>query len=158
VTIDDALRSIHSLYVDTAPFIYFVEKSPNYIERMRAVFLRVDSGALTILTSAITLTETLNKPFQANDKILLDAYFTLYLKTQHVLFVPASESVAIRAAQLRAQYNLKTPDALQISAALETGCDGFLTNDLSFRRIAELPVIIVDELELEPPLTSETSI
>jgi predicted nucleic acid-binding protein len=49
---------------------------------------------------------------------------------------------------LRARYNLRTPDALQISAALETSCQAFLTNDTQLKRVTELRMLILDELEL----------
>jgi predicted nucleic acid-binding protein len=55
---------------------------------------------------------------------------------------------AERAADLRARYGLKTPDALQIGCALESGCDAFLCNDLALKRVTELRVLALDELEL----------
>jgi predicted nucleic acid-binding protein len=39
------------------------------------------------------------------------------------------------AARLRANYNLRTPDALHVATALESSCDAFLTNDLGLKRI-----------------------
>jgi predicted nucleic acid-binding protein len=40
------------------------------------------------------------------------------------------------AAQLRAATNMKTPDALQLAAALTTGCATFVTNDRRMPRVA----------------------
>jgi predicted nucleic acid-binding protein len=40
------------------------------------------------------------------------------------------------AAQLRAATGVKTPDALQLAAAMSSGCTAFVTND---RRIPEIP-------------------
>lgn len=40
----DALGDVGTLGIETAPFIYFVEKHPTYVDRMRAIFQRVDSG------------------------------------------------------------------------------------------------------------------
>ncbi len=57
-------------------------------------------------------------------------------------------TVAERAADLRARYNLRTPDALQTAAALDTGWQAFLTNDTQLKRVIELRVLILDELEL----------
>ncbi|MEP7294186.1 MAG: PIN domain-containing protein [Chloroflexota bacterium] len=58
-------------------------------------------------------------------------------------------AIASRAAQLRAQYNLKTPDALQAAAALEMGCNAFLTNDAGLKRVSGISVLMIDELELD---------
>jgi predicted nucleic acid-binding protein len=43
---------------------------------------------------------------------------------------------------------LRTPDALQIATALEAGCEAFLSNDAGLRRVTELRVLILDDLEL----------
>ena len=52
------------------------------------------------------------------------------------------------AADLRARYRLRTPDALQIAAALVTGCEAFLTNDAALRRVTDLQVLVLDELAI----------
>ncbi|MGL5942119.1 MAG: type II toxin-antitoxin system VapC family toxin [Waterburya sp.] len=49
---------------------------------------------------------------------------------------------------MRVKYNLKLPDALQITTAIETGCDSFLTNDKALKRVTELRILILDELEI----------
>ncbi len=59
-----------------------------------------------------------------------------------------SVAAAERAAALRARYHLRLPDALQIAVALEAGCEAFLTNDRALKRVAELRVLVLDELEL----------
>lgn len=62
--------------------------------------------------------------------------------------MPVSAAIAEYAAEMRSQYNLRTLDALHIASAVETGCDAFLTNDLTFRRIARLRVLVLDELDV----------
>jgi predicted nucleic acid-binding protein len=37
---------------------------------------------------------------------------------------------------------------LQVAAALNVGCQAFLTNDMTLKRVIELRVLILDELEL----------
>ena len=67
--------------------------------------------------------------------------------------VPPYEPVAYLAADLRARYNLRTPDAIQIATAILTGCDAFLTNDDGLRRVsAEMPVIIMHEIDPNVPV------
>ncbi|MBK9715381.1 MAG: PIN domain-containing protein [Kouleothrix sp.] len=61
---------------------------------------------------------------------------------------PIDAVVADQAAELRASYGLRTPDALQIAAALAAGCTAFLTNDARLQRVTELRVLVLDELEL----------
>jgi len=46
------------------------------------------------------------------------------------------------AAKFRAQYNLTLSDALQLAVALQSNCDALLTNDIVFKRVNELRIII----------------
>lgn len=71
-------------------------------------------------------------PFQAGDVALVTAYRDLLLASRHFSLVPIDAVVAERAAELRARYRLRTPDALQISAVLSRGCPAFLTNDTAY--------------------------
>jgi predicted nucleic acid-binding protein len=53
----------------------------------------------------------------------------------------------MQAAELRAKYNLRTADALQVASALSVNCDTFLTNDKQLNRLTELRVLVLDDLE-----------
>jgi predicted nucleic acid-binding protein len=52
-----------------------------------------------------------------------------------------NSAVYDRAAEIRAQHGFKTPDAIHLAAAIESGCDRFLTND---RRLARFTGITVE--------------
>ena len=74
------------------------------------------------------------------------AFRNLLLETQGITTVALTVGIAERTAQLRADHNLRTPDAVQIATALLSGCDAFLTNDEKLKRVTELRVIVVTEL------------
>lgn len=42
--------------------------------------------------------------------------------------------------------NLTLADAFQISSALATGCEAFLTNDIGIKGISDLNVIVLSEM------------
>lgn len=144
--ISDALKNVNRLAIDTAPYIYYVENHPIYAEKVDVIFGIIETQSIVIITSVMTLTETLMKPLQANDKALIDAYNDLL--TQNVQLVPITAPIARSAAELRARYKLHTPDALHIATAIDAGCDAFLTNDLGLKRVKELTILVLDELEL----------
>ncbi|MEB2287133.1 MAG: PIN domain-containing protein [Anaerolineae bacterium] len=144
----EALIGVGRLCIDTAPFIYYAERSPGRVDKMRAIFLPVHEGRITAFTSALTLTEALTKPIQARDAELIRLYQTMFRQSRYITLVPIDAGLAERAAELRARYSLKTPDALQVATALWTGCDAFLTNDLNIRRVEDMRVLVLDELEL----------
>ena len=55
------------------------------------------------------------------------------------------ESVAQRAAALRARHRLKLGDALIVATAIEAGCYGLIGNDeLCARRVVEIPCLYLD--------------
>ena len=117
---------------------------------MDAIFLHIETLSLEVITSAITLTEMLMKPMQASDHKLQNSYRDLLAKNAYVRLLPVTAAIAESAANLRARYNLRTPDALHIATAVESGCDAFLTNDLILKRVTELSILVIDELELDP--------
>ena len=41
--------------------------------------------------------------------------------------------------------------ALHVAAAIDASCDAFLTNDLGIKRVTEIKILVLDELELAPP-------
>jgi predicted nucleic acid-binding protein len=58
--------------------------------------------------------------------------------------------IADRAAKLRAECSLKTPDALQAATALASKATAIISNDPAFKRVRDLEVLILDDL-LKPP-------
>ena len=150
IALDDALRSVTLLGFDSAPFIYFVERNPAYLTTMREVFRRVTAGDFHGVTSSVTLTEVLVHPFARYDYKLAKSYRELLQNSVNFRTIAASNAIAERAARLRADYKLRTPDALQIATALECGCEAFLTNDAALTRVGELRVLALDDLMWTP--------
>ena len=143
-----ALTGITHLFLDTSLFIYFVEKNPTYYARAEAVFRRINAGGMMGQTSVVTLSEVLTRPLKVGDTAIVRAYRNLILFSRNLGAESINPVAAEQAAQLRAAYNLKTPDALQVAVAITTGCNAFLTNDRGLKRIQEIPVLILDDLRV----------
>ncbi len=144
--INDILAGISRLAIDTAPLIYFIEAHPTYDNLVAPFFQQIDTGNLQGVTSVITLAEILSLPIQQGNLQLQTQYRTLLLSSAHFEVHNVDVKIAEYAAELRAKYRLRTPDALQVSTAISTGCQAILTNDKNWKRVTELQVIIVDEL------------
>ncbi len=63
--------------------------------------------------------------------------------------IPLDRAVFDRATQLRAESQLKTPDALHLSAAIHAGCREFWTDDKQLKSIASRFLNVIDWLALE---------
>jgi predicted nucleic acid-binding protein len=146
--LDDALIGVSRMGLDTPPVIYFVEAHPTYDSLVTEVFLRGSKGLFALITSVITLTEVLTGPIRSGDIHLQREYRNHLLYSTDFTTLSISPDIAERAAALRARFTLRTPDALQIATALEAGCEAFLTNDGALKRVTDLRILILDELEL----------
>lgn len=147
--ISDALSGMQSLGFDSDCIIYFVDPNPEFDQRMTAIFREVVSGTITGLTSTLTLTEGLVRPLRNGDTQTAQRYRNLLLNSSDFQMLPISADIAEIAADMRVRYNLRTPDAMQVATAIYAGGDAFLTNNgKHFRRMTDLQVLVLNELEL----------
>jgi predicted nucleic acid-binding protein len=148
VKIATALQGVVRLFLDTAPVIYYVERNPTYAPLVDDIFDRVDAGALRAVTSPITLGECLVVPIRQGLAQAQRDFTDLIVSGTNVAFSALDVPTAQQAAELRARYNLNLLDAFQVAVALTSGCDAFLTNDRALLCVRELPILVLDDLEL----------
>lgn len=132
--------------LDTDPLIYFIEEHPTYLESMRYFFEAVDRGDFNVITSTVTLLEVLVQPFRHNNAELADEYRDILLNSANLSTAGISEPVAERAAKLRAEYDIRTPDAIQLALAIEEGASFFVTNDAGLPAVSPLNLLVLDNL------------
>lgn len=133
------------VYLDTAPIIYSVEKNPDFYSLMVPLWQAAQANQFELVSSSLTLLETLVVPIKQNDTVLVHAYERI-LTAADTRLIPISLNILREAARLRAQANLKTPDAIHAATALSAGCIQFITNDPVFRRVSGLTVIVLKDL------------
>lgn len=146
--ITDNFIKMSPLYIDSAPLIYYIEEDTKYIRYMDHIFWLLKETSTQAITSVIILTEVLNKPMQLGNTKLLNDYREILASNSAFQLHLVDSNVAERAAELRAKYNLRTPDALHVATALVSGCKSFLTNDKALGRVTDIPVLILDELSI----------
>jgi predicted nucleic acid-binding protein len=132
-----------SIAVDTAVFIYFIEEDPRFLPLIAPLFREADQDKRDLVTSALTLLEVLVVPYRAGNRLLAERYEALLTRSRGIRLVEVTREQLRAAAQLRAATGVKTPDALQLVAALGTGCTTFVTND---RRLPPVPGLRVLQL------------
>jgi len=131
--------------LDTAPLIYFIEENPIYLEAATLFFKAMDKGDFTVVTSTATLLEVLVQPLRSNNTALASEYQDILLNSK-LMTVEVSSAIAEQAARLRAAYNIRTPDAIQVSAALNAGATYFFTNDIRLPEIPSIQILSLDSL------------
>ena len=131
------------VYVDTAPLIYTVEKHRPYVTLLRPLWESMDR--LSLVSSELAALECLVKPIRVGN-LAIRAHYESFLFAQGLTLLPVSRETLLRAAELRADTGLKTPDAIHAATALEAGCTLFVTNDPHFRRVPGLQVVVPDDV------------
>jgi len=105
------------------------------------LFQAVAAGRRELVTSALTLLEVLVVPYRSGDYRLAERYEALLTRGRGVRVAEISRDHLRAAARLRAATGLRTPDSLQLAAALIAGCTVFLTNDRDLPTIPGLRIV-----------------
>lgn len=128
--------------LDTAPFIAFIEEHPDFVPLVAPVFEDVAAGRREVATSGLTLLEVLVVPYRAGNLALAERYEALLTRSRGVRLVEIGRGELRMAAQLRAVHpSVRTPDALQLAAALSAGCSSFVTNDRDLPALPGLRIL-----------------
>lgn len=127
--------------IDTAPMIYHLETVAPYFSVTKEIFRTLASTNRKGILSMVSVTEIVTKPFREGQQGFIDN-FEKYVLPQFDLREITYE-IAKRAGKLRSQYTLKTPDALVVSTALESGCQLFITNDKNLRKLEAEGITVV---------------
>ena len=146
--IDTALQSTQRLYLDTAPLIYYFEEYSSYISKMDRIFDLIARTPVVTFSAVHILTEVMVKPLQTGNHELAQEYRDILVHSDAHTLVSITVPIAESAADLRARYNLRTPDALHVATAISAGCDALLTNDSQLKQVQEFSILVLDELEL----------
>lgn len=88
------------------------------------------------------------QPLRVGNTALAQRYRRFLLQSRNFSTVPFDATIAERAADLRARYNVRIPDAMQLATAIHAGCQAFLTNDQRLQRVSDTRVLVLGELSL----------
>ncbi len=135
-----------NLYFDTDAAIYLVEKHPKYYPVIAARLAGYPGNLTRIVSSQLIVLECSVQPLRHGNLLLQTAYEQFFSNIERF---EIDLSVLRKAAELRAvTKTLRTPDAIHAATALIYQCDAFFTNDGTYRKVAGLPVAILDDFLL----------
>jgi uncharacterized protein len=119
------------IYLDACLIIYLVENHPRWGARVSGVIAGAKDAQFGI--SPLVKCECLVGPIRRADPIMRRAYdgtFTQFLSLE------MPEPVYLQAAELRARFGMRTPDALHLACAQHHRCDALWTNDDRLTRVS----------------------
>lgn len=146
MSLSSDIGKMSTIFIDTAPFIYYIEADPQFGPLSKEVIDAVQSGLLTAFSSVITLAEVLPRPVQAGRADIAERFSMFLRRGRNLTLLSISADIAEKAGWLRGRYpSIRALDAIQISSALYAETDVFLTNDKRLRRIKEIRIMLLSD-------------
>lgn len=132
--------------LDTSVFIYHLEAHPDYLPLTKIILQGVQSGQWQAVASTVMIMELTVHPWRINRPDIARQYEVILANFPNLRLVEVNRDVARRAAQLRANYNIRPADALQVATTIVNQATVWVSNDKKLKRLARiLDVIILNE-------------
>jgi predicted nucleic acid-binding protein len=106
----------------------------------------VSEGQVAGVASELVLLELLVAPLKKGAQDTADEIELTLLHFPHLQLAPVTRGVLTRAAEIRARYGLRTPDAIMVATAVESGATLAVTNDDAWRKVKEVDVLLLHDL------------
>ncbi len=130
------------VYLDSGIVISLVEKRAVLGPLAASRTTELEQTGCLFAVSDLTRMECRVGPLRSGDGLLMAAYLN-YFDDPSLQTGSLTAAVCDRAAEIRARYGFKTPDALHLAVALGAGCDLFLTHDQALKKFTELTVEVL---------------
>lgn len=112
------------IYLDACLVIYLVERHARWGKVVADALAKKRDARFAV--SPLVKFECMGGPIKRGDPVLQRAYTEVF-ESFESLAMP--EQVYLQAAQIRARFGLKTPDALHLACAQHHRCEALWTND-----------------------------
>jgi predicted nucleic acid-binding protein len=131
---------------DTAPIIYFIEEHKDFGKITDEIFkMMKDDFSYHAFSSVITIIEVLTQPLKNSRIDIVKKYRKFLLNSSNFAIYSIDPGIAEKAAELRAKYGIKTPDAIQFAVGIENNGTLFVTNDMELKKVNEIDVMVLNE-------------
>jgi predicted nucleic acid-binding protein len=130
------------IYSDSVILIYFFDHTGPFNVRATAHLTSLAAAQDRLAISDLVRLEYRVKPLKTGDTVRL-MLFDAFCARPELEVVPITTAVFDRLTDFRATHNFKLGDSLHLAAAVESGCDRFLTNDARLSVFTDLPVEVL---------------
>jgi predicted nucleic acid-binding protein len=142
-----ALAEHRLVALDTSIWIYHFEGSSAYGRAADSVLDAVAQGQVSAVASELVLLELLVAPLRTGSLDTADEIELALLHFPNLRLAPVTRSVLVHAADIRARHGLRTPDAIMLATAVESGATLAITNDDAWRKVKEVEILLLRDLK-----------
>ena len=140
------LKGRRGVVLDTMVWIYLFERHPKYSAICARLVQEAEAGAFSGLITPVTAAEILVKPLQKQRPDIAERYRMALGTLVNIDLCRLDAEIGFMAGALRAKYDLPLPDVMQAAVALRETPATLVTNDKALKKIAEVMVILLDDL------------
>lgn len=133
--------------IDTSILIYLLEEHPQYATHARRLFERIEKGSLKAIFSIVGMIELLTGVKKKGRQDLAQDYKLLLSHLPNFDIYSIDEKIVDVASTMRATYGIRTPDAIHVATAIAKGATLFVTNDRALKKIKEIKVVSLNDLQ-----------
>ena len=123
--------------VDTVALIYFLEENERYSKKAEAVFARIESGELQGVMASLVFAELLVPLYRSGNPQAAAGLTNRLINFRNLEVITLTTEISREAARLRADYGLRTPDAIHGATAIINQATGILTNDKRLKALTQ---------------------
>lgn len=130
------------IYLDSVILIYYLDRVGSFNVRATNRLQALRSAGDLMAVSDLTRLECRIHPIRRGDAGILSQFDGCFSRPD-VRLAPLTTQVLDRATLIRARHGYKTVDAIHLAAAVEAGCNSFLTNDARLSRFPDITVEVL---------------
>ena len=140
-----SLSSTNKISLDSNIILYYLHQDKNFGKQSFDLLAAIKNKNKVI--STLIYAESFVYIFEQNDESLEKKQLKALEKIPKLQIVAPTKKICLLAAQLRAAYRLKTPDAIHLATAIDSDCDVFITNDGNLKKVQEITVLTLRDIK-----------
>jgi len=115
--------------IDTNIFIYALEDEGKLGDLSRRIFESIKKEKPQVFTSVLTIEEIMVGVYKLGLEDKITAYLEFISGEGLITVVEVTRQIAMLSAKIRANYKVRTPDAIQLATAILSSATEFITHD-----------------------------
>jgi predicted nucleic acid-binding protein len=135
------LKKHRIIALDTCLWIYHFEKHPELSKPVGQILTAVAKGQCQAIASELVLLELITGPLKVGRQDAADEYEILLTHYPNLTLAPITRNILLEAAQIRALYGFRSPDAIILATAKEHGATLVVSNDLNWSRYPDFTIL-----------------